>query len=459
MEFRSFFFISKLVKILLVGILGTIIFFTSNIAKADPPGRITFLGITADGQRSVWLSLTTAGMFEVQARNTTVDQWTQSERGLHVTFSPFVSNGSGDPHSLFQVINGNLVFIDKDNQQGGITFPPFPGGTPPGEPANPIILPGEPTHPIEIPGEPSPPTGSSSDQGSNRQGSNNVALTNRAPLTTGREFAKEPTWNIWIDSRYFDIRDHRFELDRNGSTTNTTIGADRRVNDELAIGCMLANNAGKSGCFNNNWKTNTKGFAVGPYFGYRFLPNWGIEGILAYGQYENKNSIAILNSKYTTTFFSTAFIATGVYTLGKIQLRPKPAIFYNYFNNARYNLNATVNGALFLIPISAYHFSFGFSRFSLEALRYFELPNGKLTLAPYVELGIDYAFVRPNNGKILTGNLTMKRSSPFSGLTRLGMRTFISRSIFIETSASYLSIGQKNLNIWEGRIMLSLALD
>lgn len=439
------------------------ILFASNIAIAAPPdqpGNIVFLGVTSDGQRSVWLSFTTAGMFEVQARNTTVDQWTQSQAGLHVTLSPFVSNGSGDPHSLFQVINGSLVFLDKDNQQGGITFPPFPGGQPPGEPANPIVLPGEPTHPIEIPepGEPTPPD-SSSGEGSGIKDSNNVALTNKAPLTSGRQFAKEPAWNFWIDNRYFDIRDHRLGLDRNGSVTNITIGADRKVNEDLAMGCMLANNAGRSGCFNNNWKTNTKGFAVGPYLGYRLSPNWGIEGTVAYGQYENKNSISILNSRYITTFFSTAFIATGVYNLDKIQLRPKPAIFYTYFNNARYNLNAAINGALFSIPISAYNFSFGFSRFSLEALRYFELPNGKTTLAPYLELGVDYAFVRPNNGRILAGDLRMRRTSPFSGLTRLGMRAFISRSIFIETSASYLSIGQKNLNIWEGRIMLSLALD
>src|SRR5438309_1120367 len=101
-----------------------IILFASNVLAdpTRPPGRIVFLGKTVDNQRSVWLSLTTAGRFEVEARNQTVDEWTQSQRGLHVTFSPIVSNGSGDPHSLFQVIDGELVFIDKDNQQGGIVF-------------------------------------------------------------------------------------------------------------------------------------------------------------------------------------------------------------------------------------------------------------------------------------------------------------------------------------------------
>lgn len=474
--------IRKLVQILWVTMVAL---FASAIA-ANPPGRIVFLGKTANDQRSVWLSLTTAGRFEVEARNQTVDEWTQDQLGLHTTFSPIVSNGSGDPHSLFQIINGELVFIDKDNQQGGITFPPLPGGNPPGEVTPPIYLPpveamppiylppGEIAHPIVPPsgevlppsGEVSPPIASSPDgispstsdsPTSSSSSPKSDGFTRKAPITPGREFAKEPFLNVWVDARYFKIKDHRFDLDRKGSATNLAMGADRRVNKDLVVGIMLARNTGASTSFDDTWQTNARGFTFGPYLGYRFLPNWAIDGTIGYGKLKNHNNIAILNSKYNTEVYSSSFIATGVYTIGKIQLRPKPAIYYNYFRNAGYNMTAAVGGYLFSLPIAAYKFSFGFSQFAVEASRSITFKNGKVMI-PYIELGVNYAFVQPNGGKILTGDLTMRQTSPWSGLARVGVRTLITRSLFIEAAASYLSLGQPHLNVWQARLFLSLAL-
>ena len=76
-------------------------------------------------------------------------------------------------------------------------------------------------------------------------------------------------------------------------------------------------------------------------------------------------------------------------------------------------------------------------------------------LMPYGELGLDYGFERPNDGYILTGELSSARTDPLSGTVRLGVRTLIGSEATLTTSAGYTSIGQDGLNIWEWRINLS----
>jgi hypothetical protein len=98
----------------------------AHAGKCDEPGGLTFLGKTANESRSVWLSATGAGSFALQAEKgqQIVDTWERTRRSLHITLSPVVSPGSGDPHSLLEVSGGSPCEIDKQNQKGGITFPP-----------------------------------------------------------------------------------------------------------------------------------------------------------------------------------------------------------------------------------------------------------------------------------------------------------------------------------------------
>lgn len=590
------------------------LFLSPSLLAAKPPtpaGKIVFLGETSDGQKSVWLSVTGDGTFEVEAKQIIVDEWTQTNPGLHVTISPIIPN----PHSLFQIIDGQMVFIDKDNQQGGITFPPLPGGLPPGEVTPPIYLPppvvmppiayppgvpahpianppvvpahpiakppvvpahpiakppGLPTHPIAkppgIPAHPivppgggeTPPGGTTppseglpltpgkttpsqgkevtppghvipqnnlpskvkepskfkesseekrseevtpttpqkvnSPSGSltpsmtpkkdgysagdlyfanlnnntlnnkglnnsslNNSGSNKNGFTSEAPLTAGRRFAQEPCVNVWVDGRYFYVKDFRFGLDRKGYLTNLSIGADRRMSENLVLGVIFAYNNGKSRSFNNNWITSAAGFSAGPYFGYRLLPNWSLEGTLSIGHLENHNNILRLNGKFGSNLYSGSLIARGIYEICNVQLQPKPALYYTYFHNNSYNLNTTLNGISLAVPIATFNGAYGFGQFAVEAGYPMKFANDTITTVPYIELGVDYAFTRPNHGQILTGNLTMQGTTPWSGLARLGIRTMITRAFFVETTASYISIGQNNLDIWQARLFLSWA--
>jgi hypothetical protein len=76
---------------------------------------------------------------------------------------------------------------------------------------------------------------------------------------------------------------------------------------------------------------------------------------------------------------------------------------------------------------------------------------------PYVELGANYEFARPNGGRILTGDLSLATPSPWSYSIHGGARTLIWKTVLIEASAGYLSFGQRGLDAWEGLLRASLS--
>ncbi|MGL4505146.1 MAG: hypothetical protein ACRCUF_05380, partial [Aeromonas sobria] len=130
------------VRSLSVIALATVIALHTTPATADPSGQLIFLGWTADGQHSLWLSAVSLGQFEVESakQSQIYDSWSQGRRGLHLTVSPEVQNGG--THKLYAYIDsssGKRVLLDTDNQQAGhFTFPnTFPSPSLPSTPTLP----------------------------------------------------------------------------------------------------------------------------------------------------------------------------------------------------------------------------------------------------------------------------------------------------------------------------------
>src|SRR5215510_3193073 len=93
--------------------------------NCDAQGGLFYLGNNRDDSRSIWLSGTSAGSFRLDAAqgNTTVDQWTKSSRGLNITASPFVSQGNGGVHKLYDTSGNKDCLLDTQNQKGGGILP------------------------------------------------------------------------------------------------------------------------------------------------------------------------------------------------------------------------------------------------------------------------------------------------------------------------------------------------
>lgn len=135
--------------------------FSSSVAfgaNCDANGSLSFLGSTASGNKSVWLSNTSAGSFNLVAAqgNQSVDAWSKNSKGLHLSLSPNVSNGNGGTHKLYGGANNPNCLLDTQNQKGGFTFPD--SLIPPGITRPPIGSPGTPITPM-LPGGVTPPIG------------------------------------------------------------------------------------------------------------------------------------------------------------------------------------------------------------------------------------------------------------------------------------------------------------
>jgi hypothetical protein len=95
-------------------------------ANCSSSGNLRYLGVSADGGKSVWLSATSPGQFELESAkgSQTVDQWSKQRRGLRISVSPDVSNGNGGTHKLYATDDGKPCLLDTQNQKNGFVFPP-----------------------------------------------------------------------------------------------------------------------------------------------------------------------------------------------------------------------------------------------------------------------------------------------------------------------------------------------
>ena len=138
-------------------------------------GRLYYLGNTADGSQSAWLSITRSGAgggaysLTAASHSVLVDSWQRTGVGQRLSLSADVSNGNGGTHKL-ESTNGKGCLLDTQNQKGGI-LPPGGFHRPPVKPITPELpmgvvppigtLPPTPVAPItpELPMGVVPPVG------------------------------------------------------------------------------------------------------------------------------------------------------------------------------------------------------------------------------------------------------------------------------------------------------------
>jgi hypothetical protein len=264
----------------------------------------------------------------------------------------------------------------------------------------------------------------------------------------------ERRWNLWADEVYYDISDHREGLDMSGSTNVFSLGADTRLDKNTILGFSVSRVDSKVDSFNGGMRMAAGGFNIGPYLAYQVSDSWMLDGTLIYGWMDNKQDLLFLSGDYGSTSLSGSLGATGQYFWSNTSIRPRLAINYSHNRSKGYRMSGDYQGLALHLDNESGSYNQGNMTGTVEFSRVYYTDIG-LPLMPYAELGLDYGFERPNDGYILTGDLSSARTEPLSGTMRLGLRTLIGGEATLTTSAGYTSIGQDDLNIWEWRINLS----
>ena len=134
---------------------------------------------------------------------------------------------------------------------------------------------------------------------------------------------------------------------------------------------------------------------------------------------------------------------------------PRISVSHTQFRDNAHELSGTLAGAPASVPIEEIKIGSGMAEAAVEVTRGYRA--GGAVWYPFAEIGVRYAFDRPNDGRILSGSLTLEETSPWSGLVRAGVRTLVTKQMFLEAGVGYLSLGQKDLDVVEGRVFLSIA--
>lgn len=553
---------------LIAGLLGFHPTGEAFAANCNARGGLAYLGNTQGATRSVWLSGTSAGSFGLEAAqgNQTVDTWSKSKRGLHLSLSPVVSNGNGGTHKLYDLSGGKPCLLDTQNQQRGprpdITwpqglpdvgpqrvfpdfslpdgrpdvgpqpvFPDFslPDGRPDVGPqpvfpdfslpdGRPDVGP-QPVFPdFSLPdGRPdvgpqpvfpdfSPPDGrpdvgpqpvfpgfSPRTPTAVRGGRVVAARTpqtcidprsvgpnqrrdlpicpelipeeaaaqavgagkpSQVPLTPGRDLPAPSPWNFWWDARFADISDNRYDRDSDTLARSLDMGLDRRITDDLVVGMSFSLEDSSTDAFNGSLDIDTEGFSFGPYAAYRLSKHWAVDASLTYGRYNNDVDLSVLNGDYDSESISGEVSLHGQYKFGAYFVRPKASVSFSHVNSDGYDLSGRILNLPVSVSLPGDSFNYGALDLSTEVSRFFRLPDGQPFLV-FAELGAQYEFERPNDGKILTGDLSEETPSPWAFSLRSGFRMLLNDSLQVEATGGYLSFGQDDLDIWEGKLRVS----
>ncbi len=335
-----------------------------------------------------------------------------------------------------------------EKMTGNIALTAVDGYTPP-----PTVLPCSEMRPGEHGGSDSDPrSGCHAPEQQDPQATSESAAG--VPITAGRDLVEDTPWNAWVDTHYTSTSDHRNGLDTTGNAGVIVLGADRRVASDLVAGFQLSLETASSKGFQGDMTSDSNGFMISPYMAYQVSPEWSLYGALGLGQSNIDSRILSLNGSYEVQRYSATLNAQGQYPLGSAFVRPKFTLSYMHNNADAYNLGGSILGTPINLRMPKNSYDFGTLESSVEINRVFRFDNGS-ALMPYAEIGIAYDFERPDSGRYLDGDLVYRDSSPWIGMTRLGIRSLVDRTTLVEFAASYLSLGTNDLAVWDLRLFLS----
>lgn len=484
---------------------------------AQKPGGLEYLGRAPDNSNSYWLSATNPGNFRLSAPGfPNIDTWSTSTNLVRLTASPVVVDGVNGVHKLDRLTGGGAFdcFLHSRGQTNPLLPPTW---RPPAKPTRPevvrpelpelpvamrpelpsrpaVVRPGLPDLPQvirpelpdrpavvrpELPDRPAvvrperPVTielrgrqydmtygtiiqycpSARFDQSGELDPSSLNGCTalyeaaKTAPLTPGRDLVPETPWNAWVDTSYMRTRNQRGVAEVNDRTGALTVGADRKVSDRMSAGVMMSINDQRTESLWGYVTADANGWLIGPYAAYQLSQSWSLFGGASVGEVRRDHRVLTLNGNNTALQYSLMINAQGEYPVGEeVVARPKLGISYLNENARDYLLGGSVLGAPLQILVDGRRRESGEFQGSVEFNRRINLEHQKFAVA-YVELGAIGNYMRQENSL----------DPRWQGLLRGGFRMLAAKSLQIDVSASYRSLGVSDLSIWDMRLFAAYA--
>lgn len=258
-------------------------------------------------------------------------------------------------------------------------------------------------------------------------------------------------WNVWANLAYLGVKDQRNGMNMTGHANALTIGADKRLDSGLILGMTAGWQSSHSSAFESMMRTDTKTHSLGVYGAKPVSANWMVDGALTYSQSDNTENLVVLSGDFNSNAWTATLGTTGQYLWGQTIIRPRAALSYSHATTDAYSMAGSYNGLLLRLPVGKDSADFASLTLSTELSRVYFTSSG-MPVIPYLDLSLNYAFKRPNDGRMLAGDLTTVRTTAVSGAIRLGVRLKVTRGSDLTFAAGYTSLGQNGLSVREYRV-------
>jgi len=274
-----------------------------------------------------------------------------------------------------------------------------------------------------------------------------VSELNRAPLTPGRDLLAAREWNAWADLQYQHSENRRGFSPIDGKGSTLSLGADRLVNPDFALGIMLTASDQDANTLAGKMTTESDSMMAGPYFSFGFNPKWSLFGNVMAGRTNKDYRLLTLNGDNSVNKYSATLNLEGNYAIAAASfIRPKLGLSYNYEAGSTYQLSGALLGKQLQIVVDGHSHEAGQMQASTEFNTRLESPQGYV-IVPYFETGLLYNVLQPSSSL----------DPDWQGMLRAGLRTVAGKSLQIDVNASYQSIGVSNLNVWNCTLFVAYA--
>ncbi len=271
---------------------------------------------------------------------------------------------------------------------------------------------------------------------------------------TGR--AEGPESRVWIEGsalRYDEDRDGR---DGDGSREEIILGFDMIRRADLVYGLAMGWETARSESFDGGVETGFDGYFFGPYAAWLPDPDLVVDIWVGYARRGVDSDIAGLESGYDIDRLFVSANATGRHQYGDWEVRPKFEFFYasDESDDATYRPAADSGlPADYQFRVEGGTESLALTTFSVEVRRPWMLADGT-RVEPFARIGLDAFLDRPNDGRILGGDLTLEDTSDVTGAALLGVTARLGNGALIDARIGSDAIGDDDFDVYGGEVSL-----
>lgn len=421
-------------------------------------GNLYFVGLSDDGNSSVWLSVSNAKIKNAQLQGPNgqvIDNFELQPKELHLSGSSIVATGSAGEHFLYNIKNSGPCLIDSATQEEEILPGLPPGGGPPGG--------------VSPPGSSTPGSGSSVLTQIVRNVNENFLasylmrtfdITSRIDTALLRPSSevKIRRWQLWVEPHYTGINAPHMTGQPDAHSNDLQAGVSYNINRNLLLGVAVIGAKSRLEAFNGSLVNKNNSVITGPYAGIKLFDMLLLDVWLSYGYSDVDSTLAFLRGRVFVDNYMAAGSASVYFKGEKFDFQPKFTLFYSESRTRKFNYHGvlpTNNTTGVTVRVAKDRFNYGRGEFAIKILQ--EHKIGHTTFIPAVNIGVNDNFKMPSKGHVLNEDNKVVNIATWSSFIQTSMGMKFSKSLRMDVLLGYYSLGVHE-DFWDARVALTLSI-